>query len=136
MVKRLSILFLMFVMGGLWASAQTTYPGNVQVYQDSRIPALVNKHIHMSKEGRIDGYRVQIFFDSGPNSKNRAAGKKGQFVAMYSRVSAYLTWDTPNYKVRVGDFRTRMDAEGFKAKIIESFPDAFVVRDNINYPDL
>jgi hypothetical protein len=136
MLKNVSVFVIALLCVLAAAQAQTTYPGTVKIHQDPRIPALLNKHIHMSKAGRIDGYRVQIFFDSGTNSKNRAAGKKGQFAAMYSRVSAYLTWDAPNYKVRVGDFRTRMDAEGFKAKIIESFPDAFVVRDNINYPDL
>jgi len=45
-------------------------------------------------------------------------------------------FQSPYYKVRVGDFRSRMDAEGFKQKIINDFPDSFVVKDEINFPEL
>lgn len=115
---------------------QTSYPGKVVVHQDSRIDKLLEKHRAFGEKGKLEGYRVQIFFDSGNNSKNKAAARKGQFVARFPEVGAYLTFQSPNYKVRVGDFRTRMDAEGFKAKILNDFPDAFVVRDEINFPEL
>lgn len=49
---------------------------------------------------------------------------------------AYLIWESPNYKIRVGDFRSKLDAEKFQRKIDELFPYAFIVRDNINFPSL
>jgi hypothetical protein len=125
-----------FFCAALALSGQNSYPGKVVISQDHRILMLLEKHKAFGEKGKREGYRVQIFFDSGNNSKNRAAAKKGQFVANYSGIGAYLTFQSPNYKVRVGDFRTRMDAEGFKAKIIGDFPDAFVVKDEIHYPDL
>ena len=40
----------------------------------------------------------------------------------------------PNYKVRVGDFRNRIDATRFLKKIYEQFQNAFIVLDEINLP--
>ena len=108
--------------------------GKIEIVQDSRISALVNKHQYISKEAKINGWRIQIFFDSGNNSKSRAFAKKGLFVARHPETGSYLTFQSPNYKVRVGDFRTRLDAEGFRQLILADFPDAFVVRDEINFP--
>jgi hypothetical protein len=129
------MLFLFVVLFTSFAKAQQN--GKIVLVQDDRIPALVEKHIYLNQGGKqLDGYRVQIFFDSGTNSKTRASNKKSQFELNCRGVAAYLTFESPNYKIRVGDFRTRMDAEGFKAKIIGMFPDAFVVKDKINYPVL
>jgi hypothetical protein len=57
-------------------------------------------------------------------------------MAMFPEQGVYLMFQSPYYKVRVGDFRTRMDAEGFKQKLLDEFPDAFVVKDEINFPEL
>lgn len=130
----LNIVLLTVILAG--ASAQDNLPGKVTLVQDERVDHLIAKHIYLGENGKLEGYRVQIFFDSGNNSKNRAFAKKSLFVSTYPEVGAYLSFQSPNYKVRVGDFRTRMDAEGFKAKIIGTFTDAFVVKDEINYPDL
>jgi hypothetical protein len=136
MIRPLLLIIVLFLFSALWAGAQDVLPGKVDVVQDARIGTLVQKHIYIGEETKIEGYRVQIFYDSGNNSKNRAFAKKGQFIAQHSGVGAYLSFQSPNYKVRVGDFRTRMDAEGFKVRISGTFTDAFVVKDEINYPDL
>jgi hypothetical protein len=136
MFRSLLIISISLCVTALSAGAQQLAPGNIEIVQDSRIGNLITKHIYIGENGKLEGFRVQIFYDSGNNSKNRAFAKKGQFLAQYPEVGAYLSFQTPNYKVRVGDFRTRMDAEGFKVKISGTFTDAFVVKDEINYPDL
>jgi hypothetical protein len=108
----------------------------VTVIQDPRIISLVEKHIYLNEKQKIAGWRVQIFFESGNNSKSRAYSKKGLFMAMYPDMGVYLMFQAPYYKVRVGDFRSRMDAEGFKQKLLGEFPDAFVVKDEINFPEV
>jgi hypothetical protein len=118
-------------------NAQKT--GKVEVLvQDSRINTLVAKHIAFNENrGSISGFRVQIFFDSGSNSKSRAETIMTGFQDKYETAEAYLTFQEPNFKVCVGDFRTRMDAQCFLHKIAEEYPDAFIVKDNeINFPSL
>ncbi len=106
--------------------------GNITVVEDDRISTLVSSHTYLNSKQKIVGWRIQIFFDSGNNSKSKAFAKKGVFMSDYPEMSVYLMFQSPYYKVRVGDFRTRMDAEGFKQKLLGKFPDAFVVKDEIN----
>ena len=136
MFRRIIVLFLLCVPCLFMASAQSVSQGKLVLVQDSRIPKLIAKHKYYGQEGKTEGYRVQIFYDSGTNSKNRAYAMKNTFMSMFPGVEAYLTFQSPNYKVRVGDFRTRMDAEGFKVKIGETFTAAFVVKSEINFPAL
>lgn len=108
--------------------------GVVTVVEGDGISSLVQKHVYLNSKQKIIGWRIQIFFDSGNNSKSKAYTMKGKFMGMYPDMSVYLMFQSPYYKVRVGDFRTRMDAEGFKQKLLGEFPDAFVVKDEIRSP--
>jgi hypothetical protein len=56
------------------------------------------------------------------------------FTARYPDIPVYLTWQAPYFKVRVGDFSTRMEAAGFLNKIKKNYPIAWVIRDKIKYP--
>ena len=113
----------------------TTREGTVEIIRDPAIDRLVEQHIrfNQSREG-IQGYRVQIFFDSGTNSKTRGQSAYELFSARYPDVAAYLTFKAPNYKVRVGDFRTRLDAVRFQQMILQDYPGAYVISDLIRLP--
>lgn len=132
------ILIALFVIQLFPQAEIIAQPGpaqqKVSIIQDSRINHLLDKHIYINDKEKLHGWRIQIFFDSGNNSKSRAYSKKGLFMAKYPEVDVYLTFQSPYYKVRVGNYRTRMDAEGFKNNILDDFPDAFVVKDEIQYP--
>lgn len=108
------------------------------VVSDYRINTLVEKHkTWCDNRGSIKGFRIQIFFDSGNNSKSKAVSAMSEFRSKHPKVEAYLMFQEPNYKVRVGDFRTRMDAQRFLHEISEDHPNAFIVKDNeINFPSL
>lgn len=109
--------------------------GNVQVVQDDKVDLLVSKHVIINQNRKgIEGYRIQIFFDSGSNSKSRAQSVYESFKAQYPETGAYLTFKSPNYKVRVGDFRTKLDAQRFLNDIIGDYPNAWITNDQINLP--
>jgi hypothetical protein len=111
--------------------------GKIEILQDVRISQLVEKHIEYNQNQKgIPGFRVQIFFDSGNNARNKANVIKAEFIAKYPEVEAYLLFQEPNFKVRVGDFRTRLDAERFEKAIENSYQGAYVVIDEINLPKL
>ena len=109
--------------------------GNIRLIQDDQVDLLVSKHIQINQNRKgIDGFRIQIFFDSGNNSKTRAQSIYESFQFKYPNVGAYLTFKTPNYKVRVGDFRTKLDAQRFLNEIIPDYPNAWIIEDQINFP--
>lgn len=132
MIRFLVIAFLILFTGNLFAQES-----NVTIHEPEQVTKLIKKHVSYckSKDG-IDGYRIQIFFDSGNHSKGRAYAKKSNFILKYPHIRAYITYQSPNYKVRVGDFRTKLDAERFRHKILENYPSAFSIPDKINMPSL
>jgi len=111
--------------------------GQVKVYQDSRVDSVLKKHIEYNmQQNGMDGYRVQIFFDAGNNSLNRANNVVEKFQLLYPSDTAYVSFSEPYYKVRVGDFRTKLDAEGYLQEVLPDYPNAFVIKDRINFPKL
>lgn len=131
LMRKAATLFFIFLAFATVVKAQK---GNVVIVENPQVSTLVEKHKYLNDKQKIVGWRVQIFFDSGNNSKSRAFSKKGEFMTKYPDMPVYLMFQSPYYKVRVGDFRSRIDAEGFKQKIVGEFTDAFVVKDDINFP--
>jgi len=130
----LAFSFIFFTTIGICQKA-----GKIElIVKDIRINSLVAKHIAYNQNREsIKGFRIQIFFDSGNNSKNMAVTTMNEFKSKHPNIESYLMFQEPNYKVRVGDFRSRMDAQRFLHVITEDYPNAFIVKDNeINYPDL
>ena len=82
-------------------------------------------------EKTIDGYRIEIFSSSGANSKLKARNYRIQFIDKYDSIPAYVVWEYPNFEVRTGDFRTKLEAEKALALIVNEFPFAFITKDKI-----
>lgn len=108
----------------------------VNVESSPAIEALVKRQgevIPPDINPMMQGYRVQIFFDVDRDLINE---KRAQFFAKYSDIDAYTTYNAPNFFLRVGDFRTKLEAKKLHAEILEFFPTAFIVQEKINLPRL
>jgi len=135
-MKTILIIILFLTLSG-FLSAQTSVEGTVKIIQDPAIDLLVQKHIRVNEtRDGISGYRIQIFFDSGTNSKIKATTVCEEFRRRYSATGIYLNFISPNYKVRVGDFRTRLDAFRFLQELQVYYPSAYVVADQIRLPNI
>ena len=135
----MSIAWILLGMAGGALNAQNE--GSVVIIQDPAIDTILQKHIEMNEalllntdNFAIDGYRIQIFEESGNRSSTRAREVMAEFSTRYPEIGVYLTWQAPNFKVRVGDFGSRMEAEGFLHKIKSTYPIAWVIRDKIKFP--
>lgn len=132
------IIALVSVFMPMAGAQQYTYGGNrsrgrVEIKGDVAVSQLVQKHIELNERVRtIPGYRIQIASLSGTASKSRAFEMKDRIRASYPGVEAYVVFDEPNFKVKVGDFRTRLEAYVFLQRIRTEYPGT-VIRDNI-YP--
>lgn len=132
-------MVFMLLVAGIVAYSQDE--GSVVIIQDSKIDTLLMKHLELNEalllnadNYAIDGYRIQIFEELGNNSSTRARQVMSGFTENYPDIPVYLTWQAPYFKVRVGDFSTRMEAEGFLNEIKKDYPIAWVIRDKIKYP--
>ncbi len=109
----------------------------VTLSSTERLDELMEKDLRISEANPlISGFRIQIFYGSGPGSKNEARTIQSEYVKDYPEIPSYLVFQTPNFKIRVGDFRTRLEAEQHLRLIEEEFPNAFIVKDNINLPKI
>ena len=77
----------------------------------------------------VYGYRVQVFFG---NDRKTAYFQQAKFKALYPELNAYVTYTQPNYRVKVGDFRTRTEAQQIIAKLRPDFPNLFIFNERIN----
>lgn len=127
-----AFIALLFSSANIKAQVLIPAAGNVEIVQDSRMNELSEMYRKMSLNNPgVEGYRVQIFFDSGSNSKNIASNIKADFDATYLGAKSYLSYKEPYYRVRVGNFRTLIEAVGFQKKIAADYPNSFAVKDEI-----
>jgi SPOR domain len=81
----------------------------------------------------MPGFRIQLYFG---NERMKAQEIKSSFLQKHPRATAYMLYHQPNFKVRVGDFRTRLEAVGFLKMISDEFKTSFIVPDDVKLPEL
>lgn len=84
------------------------------------------------------GYRVQVFDDNNVRSaKHDAQVRKQQIESRFPEYPVYVTFNSPYWRVKVGDFKNRGEAEAAMAEIRHAFPamakSLRIVRDRINH---
>lgn len=90
---------------------------------------LIFLHQHLSTtQKEIEGYRIQILSTMDQNAIKKA---RMDFSELNTSLKIYQVYDRPYYKLRVGDFLTKFEAEQMVYVLLKNFPAAFVVPDKI-----
>ena len=128
-MKSLIILFSFLLIFTGVSNAQNA------AHDDIRVDELLQLHIAYNTTFPVmPGYRIQLFMESGNTALEKAEKVTEKFKGKYDNVSAYITFGEPYYRVRIGDFRTRLEAIKFLDMIQRTYPQAWVVKDKINFP--
>ncbi len=118
------LLFLLFLCP-LVASGQANI-------SDSLALKLVERHkIANASKMTMPGYRIQVFFG---NERAKAQEIRTECMQNFPDLATYLLYQQPNFKVRLGDFKTRLEASATLQKINEYFRSAFIVPDDVKLP--
>ena len=109
--------------------------GYVIIEQDYRVEQLIQRQreIHVA-DSTIDGYRIQIFMESGNDAVEHANMVIEEFKLKYTDLPIYLVFGQPYYRLRVGDFRTRLEAEKIFQTLSKDYKKAFITSDRIQLP--
>jgi hypothetical protein len=117
--------------------------GEVTVIKDPLIDSLIAKRIEVYRTGGDVkpnkpivsgyGYRVQVFYGS---DRRELFNQQAKFKSSYPKINTYVIYKEPNYYLRVGDFRTRLEAQRLINEIRPIFPTLFIFREKINAPTL
>jgi hypothetical protein len=132
------VLFFGLMMFAVNALAQEVTTNNkdstVIITRDSKFDEVVAKQKELNiMTPTMHGYRIQIYFGS---IRQKGEELKLDFMGKYSNVPAYFSYQQPNYKVRVGDFRTRFEAQKFMSELEGKYPTLFIVPDEVKLPSL
>ncbi len=103
--------------------------------QSPKIDTLIMKQrqIH-ANDSTIDGFRVQIFMEIGNDALRHADSVREIFSEQYPDIPIYLIFGQPYYRLRIGDFRTRLEAENMYQRVKKNYKNAFVTADRIELP--
>lgn len=109
-------------------------PKCVVINQSAAVRSALESHI-LENEGKMfNGFRVRIFLSSAQSARDASARAYNLFNRMYPDIPAYRIYDNPNFRVTVGNFRTRLEADTFAKSIKGTFPTASVMRERFKYP--
>jgi hypothetical protein len=108
---------------------------DIEIHQDPMVGKMLDWHIENNKiKNKIEGFRVEIFFSSDVDAKEKALKKKVEFLSAYPDNTVHIIYVSPNFRVRVGDFRTKNEALKLYREIKDNYPVSFIITDEIDFP--
>ncbi len=121
-MKQYLFFFISFFLLLIDTNAQVSY------IEDSNVSRVMNQYISENK-GTVYtlGYRVQILSSTDRHKMEKV---KGEFAKKFPELIVIWTYEAPNYKLRVGAFRTKLETEQLKNKVRKEYPSSFPVKDN------
>jgi hypothetical protein len=123
-----------FLVAGHMLQASDT----ILVKKDARLDLLTAKQAQINKRtamltssGQYKGYRVQVI---STNSRDQAFRIKTELLSRFPDQKTYTSYQSPLFKVRIGNFVKKEDAEQFRKMLNRFYPQGvYVVEDVIEY---
>lgn len=105
------------------------------VHKDSRVDALVKKQAAINERAKkvtgrtMRGYRLLVL---NTNSRDEAIAGKTKIYKHFPDQKAYLTYQSPFFKLKAGNFQTRDEARRYQALMNTIFPKGvFIISETI-----
>ena len=125
-MKKILFLTLMFPIF-VFSQSDTTFntKGEIISINQKGVDKLVAKYKQiLKKTGGVEGWRIQLIFK---DQKEEILPYQIKFTNLYPEIPVQIAFDSPNYKLTVGNFRTRNEALKIKHQISKNFPGAYPV---------
>jgi hypothetical protein len=104
------------------------------ITRDAKLDELIDRQKQQNLlNPTIHGYRIQIYFGG---NRQKASEVKLDFNGRYPDIAAYISYQQPNFKVRIGDYSSRYEAQKFLKEIDGIYPTCFIVPDEVKLPPL
>lgn len=79
---------------------------------------------HATVSGKMGGYRIQVFSDNNTRTaKTEARARARNVSARFPQYPTYVVYNSPYWRLRVGNFRTQDEANAAAHELKEAFPD-------------
>lgn len=120
--SRFNFLLFTFMFSMFCTNNIIAQNGVVSVNQDKDIDVLLDLKKEVNKSQ--SNYKIQVY------NGNRSGAQKTrlEFRNSFSDWSTSMKFETPNYKIWVGNFKTRLEADRALLKIKRKFNNAFIFK--------
>lgn len=124
--------------------------GRVNVFEDESIKGVLGRSmapprtVYTTKDGMVQyvkmrGFKIQAFAGNNQRtSKNEAYYKQGLINTSFPDHETVVIFDSPFWRLRVGNFKTREEASGVMSEIRKNFPsfgkEMYIVVDEVKIP--
>lgn len=99
--------------------------GQITINQDPKITHLLDVKSKMDKDGAFsDRYKIQLYY----GTLNQANDIKKSADVAFPAWRTSIKWETPNYKVWLGNYRSRLEADRALMQVRKEFPSAFIFK--------
>ena len=106
----------------------------VTVNQSRTMRSALDSYISNNAAKKLTGYRIRVYFDNGQSARMRSESIARSVSNTFPGIGVYRTFESPNFKVTVGDFRTKDEALKVYHSLKATYPTAIILRETINYP--
>jgi hypothetical protein len=134
-MKKNIVCFIAFFMTVMFFAVGASAADTIVVIKDPRLDilsqkqALINKRTSaLTSNGKIKGFRIQI---TSTNSRDQAFNVKTLVLSKFPDQKVYTTYQAPLFKVRVGDFIKREEAEKYRKLMLSIFPTGLYVVEDV-----
>ncbi len=110
-----------FILGFIFVFFVSIGYSQVTINQGTNISELMDLKKEVAKTE--SAYQIQVY-NGNITGANEALAKSKEQLKQYP---SQLVFETPNYKVRIGSFRTRLEAEKHLIEVKKVYPAAFVM---------
>jgi len=126
-ILRTGSLFTLLIMCAFLGQKTYSQPSKINIIQNPKFEMLLNEKRKINSSITVnDRYKVQIFYGTSEEAKKTLSVFKKDF----KQLDGTIVYSNPNYKVWVGTFKTRIDAEKNYKEILKKYPTALLIRPN------
>jgi hypothetical protein len=125
------LVMLVFLSNSAFAQeAYNTDEGEVKIIGEELLEEIHNKRVNtFFTDSLHPGFRVQVYSGTDRNQANEIMQ---MLQHQWPDYGVYLRFDAPNFKVRIGDFKSRLQAQYIFNLLATDYPNLFLVPEKVN----
>jgi hypothetical protein len=118
-------LLYFFILSSLFCFSSNAQDAKTNVSVDPKIDQLLKEKRKLNTGLFLnEGYKIQIFYGNSEESKK----KLQEFKKEFKDLDGTIIFNSPNYKVWIGNFKTRIEVERAMVDIKKKYPTALIIK--------
>jgi len=127
--KKTSITSIVFMLLFSIINYAQQKEGIVKIESSTNIDKVISQKKTYNKNLKsINGFKIQVFYGNEKNSYK----VKDEFNTIFEDIPAKIVFSSPQWKVQVGNFKTRLEADKTLLEIKKEYPSAIIVPTEID----